>query len=131
MAGDSKDVELRIRARDYSQKTLEQLTDTLANLVKAQEAQIEQAKKGEVSARSLEKSYQAIENAAKALIGQHALVTTFQKQGATLDELRNKLDDARRTQEEYARSVAGTEKLSKDQNRELAANAKAVKSQTI
>lgn len=128
MAADTKDVELRIRARDYSQKTLENLTDTLANLVKAQAEQIDQAKKGEASARSLEKSYQAIENAAKALIAQHGLVTTFQKQSAAVEELRTKLDAARRNQEDYAKSVADTEKLTKAQNQTLASNARSVAS---
>lgn len=127
MAGDTKDVELRIRARDYSQKTLEQLTDTLANLVDAQAKQIDQAKKGEVSARALEKSYQAIENAAKALIGQHALATTFQKQSEAVEALRTRLDEARQRQEEYAKSVAGAEKLTKEQNKALNSNAQAVK----
>lgn len=126
MAGETKDVELRIRARDYSQKTLEQLTDTLANLVKAQKEQIDQAKQGEVSARSLEKSYQGIENAAKALIAQHGLVTTFRKQSEAAEALQSKLAAARQNQEDYARSVAGTEKLTKEQNKALATNARSV-----
>ena len=126
MAGETKDVELRIRARDYSQKTLEQLVDTLANLTKAQAEQIEQAKKGEVSARGLEKSYQAIENAAKALVSQHSLVSTFQKQTAALDAARTKLDQARKAQEDFAKSVAAADKPTKEQNKGLAANARAV-----
>lgn len=127
MAGDIKDVELRIRARDYSQKTLEKLTETLADLTKAQEAQIEQAKKGEVSARSLEKGYQAIENAAKALISQHGLVTTFQKQSAALEAVRQRLDGARQAQEEHTKSLANADKLTKEQNRQLKDHAQAVK----
>lgn len=126
MAGDAKDVELRIRARDYSQKTFEQLAQTLADLVKAQDKQLEAAKRGEVTARGLEKSYQAIENAAKALIAQGALVKTFQSQSEAMSNLQDRLAKARATQEEYARSVAGAEKLTKDQNQTLKDNAKEV-----
>src|SRR5688572_3142649 len=101
MAGDTKDVELRIRARDYSQKTLDQLTETLAQLVKAQESQIDAAKKGEASARSLEKSYQALENAGKALIAQAGLVKSYQNQAAALAEVKTRVEAARQAQTAY------------------------------
>lgn len=126
MAGDSKDVELRIRARDYSQKTFEQLTQTLVDLTKAQDKQLDAAKRGEVTARGLEKSYQAIENAAKALIAQSALVKTFQSQSDAMERLQGTLAAARQKQEEYARSVAGAEKLTTEQNRTLRDNERAV-----
>lgn len=119
MAGDTKDVELRIRARDYSQQTLEKLTETLAQLVKAQDAQLQAAKKGESSARSLEKSYQALENAGKALIGQAGLVKTFQNQSDALTEVKTRLEAARTAQQAYLNSVAGVEKITKDQRDEM------------
>lgn len=126
MAGDTKDVELRIRARDYSQKTLDQLTDTLAQLVKAQEEQLAAAKKGEVSARSLEKSYQALENAGKALISQAGLVKSWQNQSAALAEVKTRVEDARRAQSEYLKTVDTSEKLTKEQTAEMRRLASAV-----
>ena len=38
MSNNQKDVELRIRARDYSQKPLKELTKTTENLIKLQNA---------------------------------------------------------------------------------------------
>lgn len=128
MADNTKDVELRIRAKDYSQKTLEQLVDTLAKLVDAQQEQFDAAKKGEVSARALEKSYQQLEQAAKALIGQSALIKQFQNQAAALEEVKTRVDSARRAQEQYLSSVAGLSTLTKEQTKQMTANANAVKS---
>lgn len=119
MANNSKDVELRIRARDYSQKTLSDVVDSLKELIKAQEAQQEAAKRGEVSASELEASYRRLENAAKALLGQNALIESFRAQSQALEEAQARTQAARQAQEEYARSLAGTEAPTKRQIAEL------------
>lgn len=126
MAADSKDVELRIRARDYSQKTLGELIDTLKELVDAQARQQEAAKRGESSAKELEASYRKLENAAKALISQHSLTKTFEAQSRALDEAKARTDAARQAQQEYQQSLAGVEQLTKKQEAAQTKLAKAV-----
>lgn len=126
MSTESKDVELRIRARDYSQKTLDQLVDTLKELGEAQEQQQAAAKRGESSAKALEASYSKLEGAAKALISQHALTETFKRQSAALDQARSRTEAARIAQKEYSDSLAGNEAITKKQEAALAKLARAV-----
>lgn len=126
MATDSKDVELRVRARDYSQKTLEGVTKALKELGDAQEDQLASAAKGETSAKSLEASYRKIEGAVKALLSQNALTKTFESQAKALDEAKRAADEARTSHTAYANSMAGSEKVTKAQQRELTKLATAV-----
>jgi len=115
MAADSKDVELRIRARDFSQKTLDQVVDSLQTLAKAQGDQIDAAKKGEASARSLEDAYRRIEQAATALSKQGALVETFKLQSAAVETTAKALADARVAQKSFADGLKQGEDLTKAQ----------------
>lgn len=118
MADNTKDVELRIRARDYSQKTLADVTDSLKKLADAQDEQLESAKKGEVSAKALEASYRKIEQAAQALLKQNALVQVYQGQADALQKVEEKLSAARAAQEAYARGLAGITEPTKAQQKE-------------
>lgn len=115
MATESKDVELRVRAKDYSEKTLDKVAKALANLEKAQVAQLKSAKAGTVSARELEKSYADIEKAVGALVKQNAIIKTFETQAAKLDEVKAAADAARVAQTEYANSLAGVDVKTKAQ----------------
>lgn len=107
MATESKDVELRVRARDYSAKTMKDVVKALHDLESAQEDQLKAAKKGEVSAAALEGSYKKMEQAVQALVKQHALTKTFQDQAAALELAKQKLDAARKAQSDYAASLDG------------------------
>lgn len=115
MATESKDVELRVRARDYSQKTLDGVTKALDELTQAQAKQLDGAKKGQVSAKALADSYDKIENAVKALIAQNALTKVFQSNADALDKAKASADKAREAQTAYANSLAGVETKTKDQ----------------
>ncbi len=115
MATESKDVELRVRARDYSGKTLQGVTDALKDLADAQEKQLKAAKNGESSAAALEASYGKIEKAVQALVKQGALTQTFEKQAEALALAKQRLDEARRAQSDYANSIAGVESRTKAQ----------------
>lgn len=115
MATESKDVELRVRARDYSQKTLEAVAKALDDLTKAQSDQLAGAKKGEVSAKALADSYTKIEQAVQALIGQNALTKTFEQQAQALEVAKQRVDAARLAHTEYANSLAGVEEKTKKQ----------------
>lgn len=107
----TQDVELRIRATNYSKKTTTEVTDALKDLVKAEEAQIAAAKKGAASASDLEKGYAKIESAVKALLGQQSLIRLFQSQSGALDELKQKLDASRKAQADYAASLPAGERM--------------------
>lgn len=126
MAADSKDVELRIRARDYSQKTLDEVVNTLRSLADAQEDQLQAAKRGEVSAKALEESYRKLESAAKALLSQEALIRMYQTQAKTLEEVKVRVEAARQAQSAYERSLDGATACTSRQNAELNKLSKAV-----
>lgn len=115
MATESKDVELRVRARDYSQKDLKGVISALEDMTKAQAEQLAGAKKGEVSATALANSYNKIEDAVKALISQNALTKVFEDQAKALEDAKAKTDAARDAQTAYANSLAGVEEKTKKQ----------------
>lgn len=126
MAADSKDFELRVRARDYSGKTLEQVTDALRDLAKVQEEQLDAAKKGGASAKELEASYRKLESVVKALASQGALTKTYEAQSRALEEAKQRTEAARTSQEAYARALGSAADLTKAQVREQARLAAAV-----
>ena len=115
MGIESKDVELRVRARDYSKKTLDDVTASLQGLSKAQEEQLAAAKRGEVSTKELEAGYRKIESALQALSKQGALIKVFEDQSKALADVTAKLDKARQAQIEFKNSLSGTETLTKAQ----------------
>jgi len=126
MAAEGKDVELRIRARDYSQKTLDQVVEALQGLAKAQDDQLDSAKKGEVSAKALEAAYLRIEDAARALSKQGSLVKTFELQNAALVETTQRLDQLRAAQRTFADGIVAGIEPTKEQTKQLAALARGV-----
>lgn len=119
MADTNKDINLRIRAKDYSKKTFSELTKSITTLITAQAEQQEQAKKGEASAQALEKSYVDLEKAVKAVVRQAADVSAYQNQTDALDRARKATQEARQAHDEFARSLDGQEKKTRAQQREL------------
>jgi tape measure domain-containing protein len=126
VADNSKDVELRIRAKDYSQKTLHELIDTLVDLTKVQKSQLEAAEKGEVSAGQLEASYKKLEAAAKALLSQNSLVKVFEAQSAALTEAKARTEAARLAHANYQKTLSTVGEATKKQIKEVDNLAKAV-----
>lgn len=108
MANNQTDVELRIRATNYSRKTTTEVVDALKDMRKAQDAQIESAKKGTTSAAALEKSYGQMAKAIEALVSQQSTIKLFQQQSTALNELKSNLDAASRAQADYAKYVAAS-----------------------
>ena len=82
----SKDVELRIRARDFSQKPLNAVTSAIEAMAKAQDDQRKAAERGEVSTRELEASYKRLEQAGQQLLKLNALVELYKRQNASMTE---------------------------------------------
>lgn len=111
----TKDVKLRIRAEDYSQKTLDNLVSTLEDLIAAQEKQQAAAKKGETTSKELEASYRKLESAAKALISQDALIKTYHAQADALEKSKQRTDDARVAQEQFVKSAGDAANLTNKQ----------------
>jgi tape measure domain-containing protein len=126
MANQSQDVELRIRATNYSKQTTDKVVDALKEMTKAQDAQIESAKKGTTTTAQLEASYTKLENAAKALLSQQSLTKLYEAQSATLVDLNAKLEAARKAQQDFANSLTPGEERTKAQQAELNRLGKAV-----
>ena len=116
---DNKDITLRIRAKDYSKQTFDNLTKTVGKLSTAMEDQRDAAKKGTASARDLESSYQDLEKAAKAVIRQAADVKAFQNQATALDAARKTAIAAAQAQTQYAAKLASMSTVTKAQEKEL------------
>lgn len=116
MANQTQDVELRIRATNYAKQTTDKVVDALKELTKAQDAQLESARKGTTTVAALEASYTKLENAAKALLSQQSLTKLYQAQAGTLGELQAKLDAARKAQQDYSNSLTpGAERTKKEE----------------
>lgn len=123
---DNKDIELRIRARDYSRKTFEQITTAVADLTKAQDAQIAASKRGEVGLRALEKSYNDLESAGQGLLKQSSLIKQFESQKAAAEQAAEGVKTAREAQLEYGKSLVGLEKITKRQESKVVSLSNAV-----
>ena len=109
----SKDVELRIRARDYSQKTLKQITTAITEMTKAQDQQRQSAERGETSAKDLEASYRKLESAGQALLKLNSLVEVYKRQSAALEDQRKKVELAVQKQQELQNQYNSTDKVTK------------------
>lgn len=119
MADNSRDVELRIRARDYSQKTLKDLTAITKGLIEVMEQQVAAAELGEGANKDLTATYDRLADAGKQLLKLDALVKTFQKQSEAVDKAAQSARDARRAQDELQASYGKLDKLTKAQERDI------------
>ena len=115
-----KDITLRIRAKDTSKQTFDQLTRTMERLSKAMEEQRDAAKKGDASVRDLENSYSDLEKVAKAMLRQVADVKAYENQARALDEARKRAIEAARAQTAYAAKLAQQDKVLVKEQKELA-----------
>lgn len=115
----NRDINLRIRAKDYSKKTLQDLQKSIGALTKAQEDQQKAAQKGETSSRSLEKSYQDLEKATKAAVRQVADVKAYENQTKALDGARTATSAAQDAFQKYERTLKNTPKVTAEQTKEL------------
>lgn len=126
-------VELRIRARDDSQKTIKQVSKTLDELTAAQGKNAEAAKRGDASVKELESQYKKLENAGKQLLRLHSLTEMFEKQKASLANVRTELDEAKAKHSALAAAMAGattvTAKMQSELNKAEAAVKRLTKSE--
>lgn len=130
MANNSRDVELRIRARDYSQKTLKQVVTGIEQMSKAQDEQRKAAERGEASMKDLEASYRKLESAGQALLKLNSLVEVYKRQSAALTDQATKLEKARAKQAELNEKYQAAEKVSKTLETQMGRANRAVESQS-
>lgn len=126
----NRDVELRIRARDYSQKTLKQVTDAIHDMSRAQDEQKKSAERGETSIKELEASYRKLESAGQALLKLNSLVEVYKRQSAALVDQRAKMEAARAKQEELNKKYREAETVSKNMETQMGRANKALEAQT-
>lgn len=125
MADQNKDVNLRVRARDYSQKTFKQLTKVYESLIAVQEAQATSADKGEASARDLEATYKRLEDAGRQLLKLKSLSLLFKEQEKALEQASQSALQAKGRYEKLADEYNKTEKATAKQTAALSAAKKA------
>lgn len=116
----SKDVELRIRARDFSQKPLKAVTSAIEAMAKAQDDQRKAAERGEVSTRELEASYKRLEQAGQQLLKLNALVELYKRQNASMTEAAQKTEALRQKQAQLQQQYDSAAKVTKKQEAALA-----------
>lgn len=116
----SKDVELRIRARDYSQKPLKAVTAAIEAMSKAQEEQGKAAGRGEASTRALEQSYKRLEQAGQQLLRLNSLVELYKRQAESMAEASKKTEELKQKQAQLQAAYDNSTKVTKKQESALA-----------
>jgi len=119
VADQSKDVELRIRARDYSQKTLGQLTKIVGTLTDVMNEQQAAAERGEGSNKDLAATYQRLEDAGKQLLRLDALTKLFERQSKAVEDAAKATEDAKNKQAALAEELSKVENVTKKQQKSL------------
>lgn len=119
MADQSKDVELRIRARDYSQKTLGQLTKIIGTLTDVMTEQQAAAGRGEGSNKDLAATYQRLEDAGKQLLKLDALTKLFERQRKAVEDAAKATEEAENKQAALAEELSKVETVTKKQQKSL------------
>ena len=119
MADQSKDVELRIRARDYSQKTLGQLTKIIGTLTDVMTEQQAAAERGEGSNKDLTATYQRLEDAGKQLLKLDALTKLFERQSKAVEDAAKATEEAKNKQAALADELSKVETVTKKQQKSL------------
>lgn len=119
MSSTSSDVELRIRARDESSKTLQQLAKAVKAAADALDQQTRAAETNQTSAKELEDAYKKLESAGQALIKQSKLVQTYQQQSEAMATMAGNVEAAKKRYEELSTAMAAAEKVTKKQQTAL------------
>ena len=124
MADQTQDVALRIRARDYSQKTLGQLTKIIGTLTEVMAEQQAEAERGEGTNKDLTATYLRLEDAGKQLLKLDALVELFKRQSEAVKEAAKAAADAKNKQAALAAELSKVEKITDGQQKALKAATK-------
>ena len=123
----NRDVELRIRAKDDSQKTLKQVSKSLDDLTAAQSKNAEAAKRGDISARELEQQYKKLENAGQQLLRLNSLAEMFKRQKESLSKVSTELTEAKKRHSDLSAAMGSASNVTKKMQTDLDRAERAVK----
>jgi tape measure domain-containing protein len=126
VTNETRNVDLVIRAKNMSKKTLEDVQKELVEINKAIDAQVEASKRGEGSLKALNATYADLEKAMAALAKQQSLVGQFKDQATQLEALQKQLGAASTRLKEFQTQTAGAEGLTKRQEQTQTRLTKAV-----
>lgn len=126
MTDQTRNVELVIRAKNLSKKTLNDVRKEIEDVNKVIDEQVAASKRGEGSLKDLEKSYGRLEGAMKSLLQQQALIKNFEAQEARLKTLQDRLGAASTRLREHQAAMEASENVTKRQVTQLTSYQKAV-----
>lgn len=115
MTDTSRNVELVIRAKNLSKKTLQDVRNEIEDINKALDAQIDASKRGQGSLKDLDATYRRLEDAMKSLLQQQAVIKQFEAQSARLRELQDRLGAASTKLREHQAAMEAAEKVTQRQ----------------
>lgn len=114
------DVELKIYARDQSQKPLKAVTKAINDMAAAQEEQRKAAERGEISTRDLESAYKRLESAGSQLLKLNSIIEVFKRQNIAMTEAVAKTEALRQKQQELQAAYNSSSTVTAKQEKELA-----------
>ena len=126
MTDQTRNVELVIKAKNLTKKTIGDVAKDIGDVTDALSDQIAASKRGEGSLKDLEKSYAALESAMKSLLQQQSAIKTYEAQQKRLQDLEKAQAAAVARLEEHRAKMAETEKVTKRQEAQLASYERAV-----
>jgi len=122
----TRNVELVIRAKNLTKKTIGDVAKDIGDVTDALDDQIAASKRGEGSLKDLEKSYGRLEDAMKSLLQQQAAIKTYEAQQKRLEDLTKAQAAAVTRLEEHRAKMEAAEKVTKRQEAQLASYERAV-----
>lgn len=126
MTDTTRNVELVIRAKNLSKKTLDDVRKEIDGINKALDEQVDASKRGEGSLKDLNAAYGRLEGAMKSLLQQESLVKNFEAQQQQLVKLEAALAGASAKLLDHQKVIAGSEKVTKRQVQQQDSYQKAV-----
>lgn len=126
MTDQSRNVELVVRAKNLTKKTLTDVAKEIGAVNKAIDDQVAAGKRGEGSLKDLEKSYGRLEDAMKGLLQQQAVIKNFEAQRARLVELQTALAATETRLNAHRTAMENSGKVTKRQETQLASYEKSV-----
>lgn len=111
MTDQTRNVELVIRAKNLSKKTLDDVRKEIEAVNAAIDAQVDASKRGQGSLKDLDAVYRRLEDAMKSLVQQQALIKQFEAQSARLKELQDRLGAASTRLRDHQAAMEAAEKV--------------------
>ena len=118
MTDTTRNVELVIRAKNLSKKTLDDVRKEIEEINKALDEQVDASKRGQGSLKDLDAAYRRLDEAMKSLVDQQKVIKQFEAQSAQLEKLQVALGSASTRLREHKAVMEATEKVTKRQTQQ-------------